>query len=173
MKRPTLPAAAFFLLLPAVLALAGGAGGAGFSGQYFHPSLSNADLGMTSLSGFGYGVGSDGSRVGGFGTAFFSSAADTAGGVGGMIIGHEWTSGPVVVALTLRGGAGGGAWGAGGFMLAYGAAHAELGFQVLPWMQLTACADYEAMGNVLPGVPFSRALLRTPVLGMRIAWGAR
>jgi hypothetical protein len=161
------------LLLPAALAMAGGAGGVGFSGQYFHPTLSSADLGMTSLAGFGYGVGSDGSRVGGFGAAFFSASGDAAGGVGGMLIGHEWTSGPVVVALTLWGGVGGGGWAGNGYMLAYGAAHAELGFWVLPWMQLSAYVGYEALGNVLPGVPFSRAFLRTPVLGMRISWGSQ
>ena len=164
--------ASALFLVPASLAVAGGAGGVGFSGQYFHPSLSNMDLGMSSITGFGYGVGPDGSRIGGFGTAFFSASSDTAGGVGGMLIGHEWGSGPVVLAFTLWGGVGGGGWSANGYMLAYGAAQAELGIWLLPWMQLTAYVGYEAMGNVVPGVPFSRALLRTPVLGMRIAWGS-
>jgi len=160
-------------LVPAALAVAGGAGGVGYSAQYFHSSLSSADLGMTSITGFGYGSGWDGNRVGGFGTAFFSASGDTAGGVGGMLVGHEWGSGPVTFALTLWGGIGGGGWGAHGYLLAYGAAQAELGFWVLPWMQLSAYVGYEALGNVLPGLPFSQAALRTPVLGMRISWGAQ
>jgi len=171
MKKLATIAAAFFLLLPAALALAGGAGGVGFSGQYYHASLSTADLGMTSLTGFGYGVGPDGSRIGGFGTAFFAAAGRTAGGVGGMLVGHEWQAGPIVIAFTLWGGVGGAAWGgADGTMLAYGAAQAELGYWILPWMQLTAFVGYEAVGNVIPG-PFSRPLLQTPVVGLRIAWG--
>ena len=173
MRKLTPVAVAFFLLLPAALALAGGAGGVGFSGQYYHSSLSTADLGMTSLTGFGYGVAPDGSRVGGFGTAFFSASGNTAGGVGGMLVGHEWHVGPIVIAFTLWGGVGGAAWGgADGYMLAYGAAQAELGYWILPWMQLTAFVGYEAVGNVIPG-PFNRALLQTPVLGVRIAWGGR
>ena len=160
-----------FALVPTALAVAGGAGGVGFTGQYFDSTLSTADRGMTSLTGFGYGVGDSGSRVGGFGTAFFSAPGDTAGGVGGMLVGHEWRTGPLVAALTLWGGVGGGAWGGNGCMLAYGAAQAELGVWILPWMQLTGFVGYEAMSSVLPGIPFGRALLRTPVLGLRIAWG--
>ncbi len=162
--------AAALFLVPGALAVAGGAGGVGFFGQYFHSSLSNADAGMSQIIGFGYGVGDDGSRIGGFGSSFFSSSG--AGGVGGMLIGHEWNAGPVVFALTLWGGVGGGGWAGAGYMLAYGAAQAEIGVWVLPWMQLTAYVGYEALGNVVPGVPFGRALLRTPVLGLRVAWGS-
>ena len=126
---------------------------------------------MTSLTGFGYGVGPDGGRVGGFGAAFFSASGDTAGGVGGMPAGHEWRTGPIVIAFTLWGGAGGAAWGGGkGTMLACGAVQAELGCWILPWMQLTAFVGYEAVRAVIPG-PFNRPLLQTPVVGLRIAWG--
>jgi hypothetical protein len=38
-------------------------------------------------------------------------------------------------------------------------------------MQIVGYAGYQAIGSVLPGVPFSRALLRTPVVGVRIGWG--
>ena len=164
--------AGVLLVLPAATAAAGGAGGVGFSGQLFDPRLSNTDLGVTQIGGFGYGVGADGSRVGGFGTAFLSESGDMAGGLGGMVFGHEWRGGPLVLALTLWGGLGGGALGGGGYMLAYGAAQVELGVWVLPWMQLSAYVGYEVLGNVVPGVPFGRALLRTPMLGMRLAWGS-
>ncbi len=160
------------LAVSATVAVAGGAGGVGFSGQLYDTRLSNTDLGVTQIGGFGYGVSEDGNRIGGFGTSFLSESGDTAGGVGGMVFGHEWRGGPLVFALTLWGGLGGGALSGGGYMLAYGAAQAELGVWVLPWMQLTAYVGYEVLGNVVPGVPFGRALLRTPVLGMRLAWGS-
>jgi hypothetical protein len=172
MKGAARVMAVLFLLAPAALVAAGGAGGVGFGGQYFDPSLSSADIGMSTMTGFGYGSGSDGSRVGGFGAAFFSAAGDVGGGVGGMIVGHEWNAGPVTVALTLWGGLGGASWGTHGYMLALGAAQAELGVWVLPWMQIVGYVGYEALGNVLPGFPFNRALLNTPVLGLRIAWGS-
>ena len=64
-------------------------------------------------------------------------------------------------------------WGAQGLALAYGSAQAELGMWVLPWMELVGYIGYGAMGNLMPGAPFSRALLRTPVIGLRIAWGSQ
>ena len=39
MKKLAPLVAGFFLVLPAALALAGGAGGVGFSGQYYHPAV--------------------------------------------------------------------------------------------------------------------------------------
>jgi hypothetical protein len=158
-------------LVPASIAFAGGAGGIGYGYQYFDGRLSSSDMGMSNITGYGYGVLDDGSRVGGFGMSFISASGDAAGGVGGMLVGHEWRTGPLVAALTLWGGLGGASWAGQGCMLGYGAVEAELGVRVLPWMQIVGYAGYQAIGNFLPGIPFSRALLRTPVLGIRIGWG--
>jgi hypothetical protein len=173
MKPTLIPAVLLCILVPVSSACAGGAGGVGYGYQYFDDRLSSSDMGMANITGYGYGVLSDGSRVGGFGMSILSSLGIAAGGVGGMLVGHEWRSGPVVAALTLWGGVGGAAWAGQGYMLAYGAAEAELGLRVLPWMQIVGYAGYQAIGNVLPGIPFNRALLRTPVLGIRIGWGGR
>jgi len=172
MKRRTLFAIVLLAVVPAALAVAGGAGGVGFSGQLFDPSLSSADLGMSATTGFGYGVDDDGSRVGGFGTSFLSESGSVAGGVGGMLVGRELRAGPFTLAFTLWGGLGGGAWASRGYFLGYGSAQAELGVWILPWMQVIAYVGYEALGNLVPGPPFSEAFLRTPVLGLRVAWGS-
>lgn len=158
-------------LVGASIAFAGGAGGVDYGYQYFDSGLSSSNLGMSYITGYGYGVSDDGSRVGGFGTSLISATGDAAGGVGGMLVGHEWRTGPVVIAFTLWGGLGGASWGGQGYMLAYGAVEAELGVRVLPWMQIVAYAGYQSIGNVVPGAPFSRAALWTPVLGIRIGWG--
>jgi hypothetical protein len=171
MKIKVLFAVLLVLFVPAVLVLAGGAGGVDYGYQYFDSRLSSSDMGMSYITGYGYGVLDDGSRVGGFGSSLISAAGDAAGGIGGMLIGHEWRTGPVVAAITLWGGLGGASWAGRGYMLGSVAVQAELGLRVLPWMQIVGYAGYQAIGSVLPGVPFSRALLRTPVIGFRIGWG--
>jgi hypothetical protein len=164
-------AASLCLLVPSALVLAGGAGGIDYGYQYFDGGLSSSDMGMSFITGYGYGVHHDGSRIGGFGSSLVSAGGDAAGGIGGLLVGQEWRTGPVVAAVTLWGGLGGAAWAGRGYMLASVAVEAELGFRVLPWMQVVGYAGYQAIGNVLPGALFSRALLRTPVVGIRLAWG--
>ena len=169
--RQTVLAALLLSILPACIATAGGAGGVGFGAQYFSPAISSASLGMTYIMGFGYGVDYDGSRIGGFGMALLAEPNRSAGGVGGMLVGHEWRAGPVVFAFNLLGGVGGVAYGGGGYMLLFGQADLELGAAVLPWMQVVAYAGYQAWGNLVPGVPFASAKLFTPVVGVRVSWG--
>jgi len=172
MKKPWIVACAVLLaLLPAAVAGAGGAGGVGFGAQQYSRSLSSEDLGMAYIQGFGYGVDEDGNRVGGFGMALLSGYGQVAGGVGGMVVGHEWNIGPLMAALSLWGGVGGAAAGGGGYMLLFGEGELELGIRVLPWMQIVGYAGYQVWGNLIPGVPFQSARLNTPVFGVRVAFG--
>ena len=163
--------ALLFALLPAGIAAAGGAGGVGFGTQFYDPATPSNNLGMAYITGFGYGVDEGGSRIGGFGMALLSDPARSAGGVGGMLVGHEWRGGPVVFAFNLLGGVGGASYGGGGYMLLFGQADLELGAAVLPWMQVVAYVGYQAWGNLIPGIPFVSAKLFTPVIGVRVSWG--
>jgi hypothetical protein len=165
--------AALIGLLPAAMAAAGGAGGVGFGGQYFDPGMSSADRSLTYISGFGYGrtEAPYGRRFGGFGMAVLSEDWRTAGGMGGMLIGQEFRSGPIVAALTLFTGAGGIAFDGHGYAVLFGEVDFELGVAFL-WMQITGYAGFQAWGNFVPGYPFSSAVVYTPVLGVRMSWGA-
>jgi hypothetical protein len=159
------------LALPACLAFAGGAGGVGFGTQLFDAQFSSSDVALATITGYGYGVSWEGSRIGGFGMALLSTQSRIAGGAGGMIVGHEWRAGPLEAALTLFGGVGGIGYQRSGYMIIFGEADFELGFEVTPWMQVVAYAGYQAWGNVIPGRAFQSAVLTTPVVGIRIGWG--
>ena len=172
MKSPRRCLAVLLLVvLPACVAMAGGAGGVGYGCQYFDPQLSNQNLGLSYITGYGYGVNRWGNRIGGFGMAILSGTGTTAGGVGGMLIGQEFRGGPLVAAVTCLGGVGGASYAHRGYMLIFGEADLELGLRVLPWMQVVAYAGYQAWGNAIPGFPFTNAFVYTPVLGVRIGWG--
>jgi hypothetical protein len=166
-------AAALFIALPVAMAGAGGAGGVGFGAQYFDPGLSNVNHSLTYISGFGYGTSEApyGRRIGGFGMALFSADGTTAGGVGGMLIGQEFHSGPIIAGLTLYYGVGGVAFYNAGYMVLFGEGDFELGVSLL-WMRITAYAGFQAWGNLVPGLPLSNAVVYTPVLGVRMAWGS-
>jgi hypothetical protein len=169
--RGFLVLAALLVTIPASAAFGGGAGGISYDGQYFYPGLTSSNIGMTSITGYGYGVSWDGSRFGGFGKALLSAQGIAAGGAGGILAGHEWRAGPFVVALDLLMGVGGMAFHGGGYAIAFGQADFEIGVTIVPWMQISAYAGYQAWGNLVPGFPFSNASLYTPVLGVRLAWG--
>jgi hypothetical protein len=171
-KRTTAFAILILMAIPASLALAGGAGGVGWGMQYYVPEYSNTNSGFSYITGYGYGVTWDGARIGGFGTAMIAADGSGAGGVGGLIVGHEWKGGPLTAALTLWTGVGGGGFLHSGYMLGFGEADFELGVRLLPWMQVTAYVGYQAWGNLIPGYPFSQALFYSPVAGIRIGWGA-
>lgn len=170
--RAFLLATIVLLLATAGMAFAGGAGGVQFGTQYFDSRWANTNMEIAYIGGFGYGVTPWGERIGGFGTALISLGQDTAGGVGGLLLGQELRSGPLTVAAVLLGGAGGGAVRGRGYMLLFGEADLELGLALLPWMQVVAYAGYQVWANVVPGTPFKSAALSTPVFGIRIAWGS-
>lgn len=169
--RNILICAMLFAVVPAALAAAAGAGGVGFGYQYYDPQLSSANLNLAYITGYGYGTDWEGNRIGGFGTSFISSTGDGAGGVGGVIIGHEWRGGPLIAALTLWTGVGGAGISDRGCMLVFGEADFELGIRVIPWMEIVAYAGYQAWGNLIPGPAFSIVSIYTPVFGVRIGWG--
>ena len=160
-----------FVAIPACVALAGGAGGVGYGFQYYDPQLSNVDLGLATITGYGYGVNGWGNRIGGFGMALLSVTGQAAGGVGGMLMGQEWRGGPLMAAVTLLGGVGGAGYARHGYMLLFGEADIELGIRVLPWMQVVAYAGMQAWGNTVPGRPFTSVFVYTPVIGFRLGWG--
>jgi hypothetical protein len=159
--------------IPAGMAIAGGVGGVGYGLQYYDPQYSSANEGFTYITGYGYRTGWDGSRFGGFGTALISVDGNDAGGVGGVIVGHEWDAGPLLAALTLWAGVGGGGFGDSGYMLGFGQVDFELGVRLVPWMQVTVYAGFQGWGNLLPDYPFSQALFYSPVVGVRFGWGGR
>jgi hypothetical protein len=171
--KKLLLSALLMAMIPASLAVAGGAGGAGFGGQYYDPGLTSANHSLMYISGFGYGRSEApfGQRIGGFGMAILSGDGTAAGGVGGMLLGQEFRAGPLVAALTLFYGVGGMAYNDSGYMVLFGEADFELGIALL-WTQVTAYAGLQAWGNLIPGFPLSSAVVYTPVLGVRVAWGA-
>jgi len=156
-----------FFLASAALCAAGGAGGVGF-GYY---GFDGSGRQMLSTMGYGYSTSWDGNRVGGFGMSLLSATGEQAGGVGGLLIGHEWRDGAGVAAITFLGGAGGVGDNSGGYMILFGEADIELGLRVTRWMQVTGYVGYQAWGNLIPGPAFTTLVSYTPVVGVRIAWG--
>jgi hypothetical protein len=165
--------AAALALIPAAMAAAGGFGGSGFGYQYFDAGLSTASYDMTYIMGYGYGTGWDGGRFGGFGVSMISPTGDLAGGVGGVLAGHEWRAGALVAAFTLFTGVGGVGVGTGdaGYMIGFGELDFELGLRVFPWMQAVAYVGYQAWGNLAPGPAFNLLAFCSPVVGIRLGWG--
>jgi hypothetical protein len=144
----------------------------GFGFQAFDLPGSASSLNMLYTEGYGYGTSWDGGRVGGFGMSLISTTGDRAGGVGGLLIGHEWRDGPGVAALTLRGGVGGLGVDAAGYMILFGEADLELGLRITRWMAITGYIGYQAWGNLIPGPAFDLVTTYTPVVGIRLAWGS-
>jgi hypothetical protein len=128
-------------------------------------------LGVSTITGFGYGVNDDGDRVGGFGMGMFSPAGTAQGGVGGVLLGREFRLGPIILALNILGGVGGVNEGSSGYMVVFGQADLEVGIAWLPWMQIAIYVGYQSWGSLFPGIPFASATSSAPVLGLRIAWG--
>ncbi len=161
-------------------ALQGVAGGILLGFQQYDPDLANQDMGCVMIGGFGYGVSSEGVRLGGFGMAALggegeSGPSDLNCGIGGFITGWEFRTGPFVIAVNLWTGLGGAAYEAsdpGGFMIAFGELSAELGLVLTRWMRLVGYMGLQAMGNLAPGRPFDELDLYTPVTGIRLSWGS-
>jgi hypothetical protein len=160
-------------LLPVSLASAGGWGGIGACGQYFDHGFGGPAFGVSTISGYGYGVNAEGDRIGGFGICVLPTAAAGTGGIGGILLGHEWWLGPLVAGFSLQGGVGGASFGDAGYVLLYGQADIDIGVAVLPWMQITAYIGYQVSGNLFPGTSFRSVTSSAPVAGLRLAWGGR
>jgi hypothetical protein len=164
------------IAIPGIAAFAaGGAGGIGFGVQHFDPEYSSANLFLQYATGYGYGVSREGERIGGFGTGFYSDNGQAAGGVGGIIVGHEWKGGPFTAALTFWGGIGVATRKVSTTppaVVLFGEADAELGIRLVRWMQLTAYVGMQGWGRPFHQIFFDGAGLYTPVYGFRIGWGS-
>jgi hypothetical protein len=183
MQRKTRGAVAIAALLAlASLASAEGAGGVvfGIAKPGWNPSFmpeARMPVDLEYFGGFGYGVSEEGNIVGGFGIAFMDAAGDrTAGGAGGMVVGHRLVQEAFVhLDLSARLGLGGmgedvgGGW--EGHAIVYAEPLAELGIALTPWMRLSATLGYQFIGNFAPGKLFSEVLLRSPTVGLTVSWG--
>jgi hypothetical protein len=143
----------------------------GFGYQFSDPQLSGANLNMMYTMGYGYGTSRYGDRAGGFGMTLLSTTGQPSGGVGGLLVGHEWREGSAVGAVTLLGGVGGVGTDTAGYMILFGEADVEFGVWITRWMEISAYAGYQAWGNMVPGPAFTLLTNYTPVLGIRLAWG--
>ena len=164
------------LIVPASMGFAYSSGGGLTYGlQYYHPELTNQDIGLHTVGGYGYGTSRGGQRFGGFGMAIFSESNELVGGIGGNITGHEFISGPVSLAANLWTGVGGAKASLkdpGGYMILFAELNLELGIALSPWMQLVAFGGMQGIANVIPGTPFDSVLYYSPVWGFRLSWGS-
>ena len=165
------------LVIGSIHGFAGGGGGMTYGMHFQVPTLANYNLRAMYFGGYGYGTGSGGSRIGGFGCAILSNS-DTLefnGGFGGIITGKEFSrSGPVRLAVNLWLGLGGAGTNFGdpeGFFGLFMEGNFEIGFNILPWMQLTPYLGYQLIANLIPGLPVVGTLTYTPVFGLRLVWG--
>ena len=142
------------------------------------------------VGGFGYGVGRDGFKTGGFGIGFWDTGIDAtvpavggnvqsiSGGFGGILSGTQHRFGPVVFALNTRVAAGGvaakvqpesgKAYNGGSFALLAGA-DIELGVTFTRWMLVSGFVG--VTGGVGFGSP-DPVFVAVPTIGARITWGS-
>ncbi len=171
------------LVVAIVLVLGGGTvfalggGGMTYGMHAFIPPYSNLNLQAAYFGGFGYGVTASGLRIGGFGCAVLDTSPylTYAGGFGGILTGRQLTSGPLSLALNLwtgLGGVGTSFASPRGFFGLLAEADVELGVAIVPWMQWVVYGGYQAVANLIPGLPIVDALSYTPVAGIRLVWGS-
>ena len=173
MKR--LIVAVVFLALSGIAAFAYGGGGV-FSGeQVMVEPYNNIGFPLETHGGYGYGVDRRGIRTGGFGMVVFSEDYDAlAGAFGGFVTGAQQRIGPFTASINLWTGFGyiNSAMieipGYAGFIAE---ANGEVGFALLPWLQLSIYAGMQALGgfdmtDLLTQVRYA------PVIGSRVTWGS-
>ena len=169
--------AALLLMSPLVPVLAGsGAGGTTSGTHTYGGDFSNYNLGANTIGGFGYGVTDGASRIGGFGLAILTEAPRRlVGGFGGTITGKELDLGRLNFGVTAWTGVDGISadlqGGRGGYFAFFAELDIEIGFSILPFMQLVGYGGYQIIGSILPGFAPEEALSYTPVAGLRLAWG--
>ena len=175
-----------FIGLATIAVADGGGGGIYFGYQTSaYPFLSdnytiaNNSMGLAYFGGFGYGVASDRTIVGGFGMAILDMENDTgiAGGFGGVISGVRLLRTPIslsILSLTSLGGLGTGSYeteSGDGFFAVSEELTIELGIPILSWFMPTVYVGYQVIGNLVPGRVFTAFFSYTPVFGFRIQWG--
>ena len=174
------------ILFSAMFAFADGGGGMYFGYQTSaYPFLSdnysfeNNSLGLAYYGGFGYGVTSNRTIVGGFGMAIMDIDNDSgiAGGFGGVISGFRLLKEPISLSLMSMTGFGGIYTGdyatdsGDGFFALSEELTLELGIPIISWFMPTVYAGYQIIANVIPGRMFQTFLSYTPVFGIRLQWG--
>ena len=170
--------AAALAVLPLTEAFARGAGGVTWGEQYFDSRFSNYDVSMNYNGVFGYSVTYGGQRVGGFAMALNTSAGEPElnGGFLGAITGQEFRTGPFLGAVNLWTGFGGLTGGATpgipGSLALFGELNLEAGFGFMPGVTLTGYAGMQVTSSLSASAPYFTNVMYTPVLGMRVAWGA-
>lgn len=161
---------AFLLLLatiPGWTSFAEGAGGLEITQSFAAGDATSAER-WTGIGGFGYGVLRDGSVIGGFGMGAHSPSLSA--GYGGTLQGWQHRWGPLVGLATTKIGFGGVATpNYSGFSM-LGAAEAQLGILVLPWFDVGFKAGVAGTVTFVPDQ--SLKLAWSPVVGVRLAWGA-
>ncbi len=164
------------LLVPVSVGFAYSSGGGLTYGlQYCHPELTNQDIGLHTVGGYGYGTSRSGQRFGGFGMALFSDSNELVGGIGGNITGHEFVTWPVSLAVNLWTGVGGAKASLkdpGGYLIIFTELNLELGIALSPWMQLVVFGAMQGVANIIPGTPFDSVLYYSPAWGFRLNWGS-
>ena len=174
MKRITM----VLVLTVVVTALASAYGGGGwFNGHYFPmDEFTNTSVEAEINGGYGYGVGRDGSRYGGFGMVIHDHARpeEVIGAFGGVITGRQFRGWPFTLSANLWTGIGYlnpsfvSSSGGVGFVAE---ADVEAGLRILPWFQLSLYAGMQVIsGFDLQSLVDSA--IYTPVIGARFTWGS-
>ncbi len=164
------------LMTASVFAVSAYGGGGFFQATHMTlPGYSNLSSGGEVRGGYGYGASRSGARYGGFGlVATDTGSEDVLGAFGGVISGRQMRTGPFTLSVN--------AWSGVGYVNPeyiavpgnvgfFAEANLEAGFAILPWMQLSVYAGYQAMGPFDPQLLFSHTLY-TPVIGSRLSWGS-
>jgi hypothetical protein len=170
--------AALLALAPLAAGFARGAGGFTWGQQYWNDQMSTSNLQTAATGVYGYTTNHGGQRLGGFVMGYRSAMTtpELNGGFIGSIVGQEAATGPFVTAATLWTGIGGltrdPVLGTPGVLALFGEADLELGLRSIPGIMLTGYAGVQVVTcmNTVQ-IPFSSAYF-TPVLGVRLAWGA-
>ena len=144
-------------------AVADGGGGVFFGYQTFiYPFLSDYysfasnSLGLGYFGGFGYGIVGTRTITGGFGMVILDTKASSgiAGGFGGLATGSYRPGG------------------ARGFFTISEELTLDIGIPLTPWFMPTVFAEYQIMGNLIPGRLFNSFFSCTPALGLRVMFGS-
>lgn len=158
-----------------VAASAYGGGGVFQASQLILPGYTNMGSPAGVHGGYGYGASRGGRRYGGFGLAIEDQVSgEFLGGFGGVITGHQVRTGPFTLSLNIFSGIG---YASPALLEVpagvafFAEANAEAGFAVLPWLQMSVYAGYQAIGSMDPAELFIGTRY-APVVGSRLTWGS-
>jgi hypothetical protein len=96
------------------------------------------------------------------------------GGFGGVISGRQMRTGPITLSLNVWSGIGYASpelLQAPGGVAFLAEANGEVGFAMLPWLQISLYGGYQAIGTFDPAAMFASTRY-APVVGGRVSWGS-